>query len=212
MRPEPRSTRATAVLAGWAGDETTARRLLLHDDAPTRAAALGALERLQALTAQDLLEAYRDRSPEVRRRAVRISAAWEDPSTIPTSLLDDADTTVAEEAAFVLGERVDAGDAEVTALCEMARHHDDALCREAAVASLGAIGHQTGLDAVLAATTDIPAVRRRAALALAPFSGEAVEDALDRLASDNDWQVRQAVEDVRSAEQPAPPDVTGETR
>ena len=41
--------------------------------------------------------------------------------------------------------------------------------REAAVAALGAIGDDRGLDAILAATTDKPAIRRRAVLALAPF-------------------------------------------
>ncbi|MCB0991938.1 MAG: HEAT repeat domain-containing protein, partial [Acidimicrobiales bacterium] len=48
----------------------------------------------------------------------------------------------------------------------------------------------------LAATNDKPAVRRRAALALAPFDGEAVEQALHRLLEDRDWQVRQAAEDL----------------
>ena len=43
------------------------------------------------------------------------------------------------------------------------------LVREAAVAALGAIGDDRGLDAILAATTDRPAIRRRAVLALAPF-------------------------------------------
>ena len=46
---------------------------------------------------------------------------------------------------------------------------DDPLVREAAVAALGAIGDDRGLDAILAATEDRPAVRRRAVLALAPF-------------------------------------------
>ena len=41
--------------------------------------------------------------------------------------------------------------------------------REAAVAALGAIGDDRGLDAILAATGDKPAIRRRAVLALAPF-------------------------------------------
>ena len=45
----------------------------------------------------------------------------------------------------------------------------DPLVRESAVAALGAIGDDRGLDAILAATEDRPAVRRRAVLALAPF-------------------------------------------
>ena len=49
--------------------------------------------------------------------------------------------------------------------------HADPLCREAAVAALGAIGDPAGLAAVLAALEDKPAVRRRAAVALAAFEG-----------------------------------------
>ena len=45
-------------------------------------------------------------------------------------------------------------------------------------------------------TTDKPAVRRRAVLALAPFEGEDVEAALRRALEDRDWQVRQAAEDL----------------
>ena len=41
----------------------------------------------------------------------------------------------------------------------------DPLAREAAVAALGAIGHPDGLPAILAATSDKPAIRRRAVLA-----------------------------------------------
>ena len=45
----------------------------------------------------------------------------------------------------------------------------DPLVRESSVAALGAIGDDRGLDAILAATGDKPAIRRRAVLALAPF-------------------------------------------
>jgi HEAT repeat protein len=78
----------------------------------------------------------------------------------------------------------------------MAAEHEDALCREAAVAALGAIGDEAGLPALLAATTDKPAVRRRAVLALAPFEGPDVDAALQRALTDRDWQVRQAAEDL----------------
>jgi HEAT repeat protein len=64
------------------------------------------------------------------------------------------------------------------------------------VAALGAIGDPAGLPAVLAATRDRPAVRRRAVLALAPFDGPDVDAALERALTDRDWQVRQAAEDV----------------
>jgi HEAT repeat protein len=43
---------------------------------------------------------------------------------------------------------------------------------------------------------DKPAVRRRAVIALAPFEGPAVEEALAKALTDRDWQVRQAAEDL----------------
>jgi HEAT repeat protein len=79
----------------------------------------------------------------------------------------------------------------------VARGHDDALCREAAVAALGAIGDRRGLDPVLAAASgDRPGVRRRAVVALAAFDGPEVEAALRAALEDRDWQVRQAAEDL----------------
>jgi HEAT repeat protein len=84
----------------------------------------------------------------------------------------------------------------VTALCRTATRHPDALCREAAVAALGAIGDPAGLPAIVAATGDRTTVRRRAVLALAPFTGPEVDAALERARGDRDWQVRQAAEDL----------------
>jgi HEAT repeat protein len=81
----------------------------------------------------------------------------------------------------------------VAALAAAATGHRDALVRESAVAALGAIGHPAGLDAVLAGTTDSPAVRRRAVIALVAFLGlPGVTEALEHAAGDRDWQVRQA--------------------
>jgi len=67
---------------------------------------------------------------------------------------------------------------------------------EAAVAALGAIGDPAGLPAVLAALDDKPAIRRRAAVALAAFDGPDTEAALRRCLEDRDWQVRQVAEDL----------------
>jgi HEAT repeat protein len=83
----------------------------------------------------------------------------------------------------------------VPELCRIATGHDDALCRESAVAALGAIGDPAGLPSVLAALSDRPPVRRRAVIALAPFEGPVVQEALERALTDRDWQVRQAAED-----------------
>jgi HEAT repeat protein len=84
----------------------------------------------------------------------------------------------------------------VTALAGVVGNHPDALCREAAVAALGAVGDPAGLPAILVALNDKPPVRRRAVLALAPFSGPEVDDALQKASGDRDWQVRQAAEDL----------------
>jgi HEAT repeat protein len=110
-------------------------------------------------------------------------------------LLEDPDVTVVEAAAWALGEL--RGDpAAIGALARVAGGHDDALAREAAVAALGARGDPEGLAAVLAACRDVATVRRRAVLALAPFEGPAVDDALAEASRDRDWQVRQAAEDL----------------
>ena len=77
-----------------------------------------------------------------------------------------------------------------------ATSHADPLVREAAVAALGAQGDASALPAVLAATSDKPAIRRRAVLALAAFEGDEVEARLQSALTDPDWQVRQAAEDL----------------
>lgn len=151
----------------------------------------------------------------VRRRAAELAPALRarrrapDPGTdvVLIGLLGDRDVTVVEGAAWALGEQGEAAPPDaVAALAAVATGHDDALAREAAVAALGAIGDPAGLDAILAACTDKPAVRRRAVLALAPFDGDAVERAIDAALADRDWQVRQAAEDLRTAGRPDPDD------
>lgn len=194
--------RRDAALAGHRGDVDAARTATLDDDATVRATALGALTRCGALTAGDLETAMADPSPIVRRRAATEAAtAAGHPvlSSIAISmvpLLADDDDSVVEVAAWACGEQVPPDPATVPVLVSLVRDHDDALVREAAVAALGSIGDSRGLSAILAATTDKPAIRRRAVLALAPFEGEAVDEALERARGDRDWQVRQAAEDL----------------
>lgn len=159
-----------------------------------RATALTALARAGALAAADLAAAQRDPSPAVRRRAAELTANRPGPELSLVPLLDDPDPLVVEAAAWASGERVPPEGGIVAALSDVATTHDDPLCREAAVAALGAIGDEAGLPAILAATRDKPAVRRRAVLALAPFDGPDVHDALQRAKEDRDWQVRQAAE------------------
>lgn len=162
-----------------------------------RTAALGALERLGVLSPQDLSAALADAAVSVRRRACEAVARV--PGDEPPSLLTalhDGDPTLAEVAAWAMGERKPAEPGAVVALAEVALEHIDPLVREAAVAALGAIGDEAGLAAILAALDDRATVRRRAILALAPFEGDAVDAALARGREDRDWQVRQAAEDL----------------
>lgn len=203
----PSDRRRRAALAGHTGDVATARELAADVDAAVRATALGALARLGAVGADDLAAATADPEPAVRHRAAELLA---DPDVGGDAdlvgLLDDPDPWVVEVAAWAVGERhgADPGTgtprrpaapATLRHLADLAGGHDEALVRESAVAALGAVGDPAGLDAVLAATGDRPAVRRRAVVALAAFLDHpravaALRDATD----DRDWQVREAAE------------------
>jgi HEAT repeat protein len=188
------ASRKVAALAGHRGDEPTARRLLTDDDGRVRATALGALDRMGKLTDGDVRVGLSDADAVVRRRACELAATH--PDVLVEELLADSDTTVVEAACWAMGERGFGGLESLAALSAVATGHDDPLCREAAIAALGAIGDPAGLPAILTGTTDKPAVRRRAVLALAPFDGDAVDAALQRALTDRDWQVRQAAEDL----------------
>lgn len=192
--PGPDARRRRTVAAGHLGDEGTARAGLHDPEGSVRAAALGALERLRRLTEVELAAAAEDSDPTVRRRAAELAAAH--PGVDLRSLLADADPLVVEAACWASGERERTDPAALDPLLEVAVGHDDPLCREAAVAALGALGDERGLPAILAATRDRPAVRRRAVLALAPFEGDEVDQALRRALEDRDLQVRQAAEDL----------------
>jgi HEAT repeat protein len=187
------------ALAGHVGDPDTARGGLADPAPAVRVTALGALARLRALGADELGAALTDSSSQVRRRACELAASHPEVGLAPA--LDDADASVVEMAVWSLGERGER--AAVPALIELASPatgHSDPLCREAAVAALGAIGDRRGLPAVLAALEDKPAIRRRAAVALAAFEGPLVQAALQRCLDDRDWQVRQVAEDLLAVE------------
>lgn len=187
--------RGEAARAGHGGPEgePQVRRLLADPSPRVRATALGALARLGRAEASDVAAALADGDPLVRRRACAVAVAV--PGVALLALLGDGDPMVVEAAAWALGER-GCAPGVVEILASVASSHADALCREAAVAALGALGDPGGLPAILAATSDKPAVRRRAVLALAPFEGPEVEATLARALDDRDWQVRQAAEDL----------------
>ena len=203
------SRRREAAVAGHPGDEATARRALADPEPAVRATALAALARLGVLEAADLDAGLGDPDPAVRSSACEVAARLvHPPATASEGVLRrlvDGDAGVVEVAAWALGELNERGRLPARAIDELARvatEHDDPLARESAVAALGAIGDPAGLPAILAGCGDKPAVRRRAILALAPFSGPEVDAALTRALADRDWQVRDAAELLLRSDSP----------
>ena len=193
----PESIEEALLRAGFAegtDGEELIRLKLRDDEARLRVLALRAAARRKLLANGDWLGALDDSDAEVRRDAVNLIAYEGDIDASITAriigLLDDEDPLVVDGAAFALGEQlcVDA----VEQLGDVAQHHDDARCREAAVAALGVIGDDRGRAAVLGALDDKPPVRRRAIVALANFEGPDIDAALEKASQDRDWQVRAA--------------------
>ena len=139
--------RLEAVVAGHRGEAVVAERLLSDSDAAVRAAALGALARCGELQVAQVRQALGDEATVVRCRAAELAPA----EVELVGLLSDPDASVVEAAAAALGER-DRDPGPVEELCRVARGHDDPLCRESAVAALGAIA--AGLDADADADAD----------------------------------------------------------
>ena len=211
--------RRDAAAAGHAGDAAGARLHLGDNDPMVRSSALRALDRAGGLAADELEAALEDPAPPVRMTALELAAGRGDvPVAATAARLGDDDRRVVEAAAWACGERVSATDAAVgatanglggaagsgtadvvAALVEVARSHDDPLCRESAIAALGAIGDPAGLAAILAGLDDKPEVRRRAVIALAPFDGPEVDAALLRATTDRDKQVRAAASELFGA-------------
>lgn len=183
----------TAVLAGFQGDLVVARAALRDPHPRVRAAALGALARCDELDLATLTDALVDEDPGVRRRSITLAIERVDIDLVVC--LADPDDTVVEHAAWACGERPGT-DQAVAALVKLVMEHAEPLVREAAVAALGSIGDEEGLEAILHACTDRAPVRRRAVLALAPFDTPAVREMLRTARLDRDWQVRQSAEDL----------------
>lgn len=184
--------RLDIVLASYHGDKSIARKGLTNGDPKIRSTALLALFKIGSLTQDELISGLCDPEGLVRRTSCEIAANYSNLS-LENSLADD-DPFVVEMALWALGEREDA--AQLEKICEIARNHPESLVREAAIASIGAIGDPSGLEIVLASFSDRPNVRRRAVVALAAFEGPAVTEALERATHDRDWQVRQIAEDL----------------
>ena len=163
-------------------------------DAHSRALALGCLHRLDSLEDEVLTTALADEDRDVRIRAIELAFDRQHLSLIER--LSDDDDLVVETTCWALGEREAPDSASIEALIATATDHDVSICREAAIAALGAIGHPDGLPAILAGMSDRAPVRRRAVLALAPFDTPEVTNALEAALTDRDRQVRQAAEDL----------------
>jgi HEAT repeat protein len=201
------ATRARAVvLAGHAepGDAAADAVVSAGRDDPdpgVRAYAVAAAERRGRRNVADRVRDLRDDAPQVRRRACQLEARAPRPSARVTAalvdLLEDPEPLVVVSATEALGEAGAVG--AVDDLAGVAARHEDARCREAAIAALGALGAPEGLDAVLGGLDDKPAVRRRAVVALAAFTGRRVDAALARAAEDRDWQVREVAQALLAA-------------
>ena len=176
------------------GDLALAREAFTNPDPRVRASSIAVLSENKELDDELVTVALGDIDPTVRASLAR--AACSNKAVPIVRLLNDQDSRVVEVACWAAGEREESEDVVVEMLSTIALDHDDALCRESAVAALGAIGDSRGLESILQATQDIATVRRRAVIALAPFEGQAVSDALEVALTDRDWQVRQAAEDI----------------
>lgn len=191
-RKDNTMNRLSVVLAGYLNDPELAMAGLTSPEPKIRASALIALHNLHKLVPNTIEAALDDPDPTVRRRACELAAYYKTPSL--DKALTDADPYVIEMALWAVGEREDS--TKIDKICSLATSHKESLVREAAVASLGAIGEESGLATILAALKDRPNVRRRAAVALAAFQGEIVTQALREATMDRDWQVRQIAEDL----------------
>jgi HEAT repeat protein len=187
-------SRSDVIIAESAGDVSALQRSLKADDPSIRTLALGSLDRVDSLGEDDIQAALLDPDRDVRCRAIEVSIQRASIALI--SLLNDTDDLVVETAAWALGEREDGSPETVAALSLVGTTHEISICREAAIAALGAIGSDAGLPAILAGLDDRAPVRRRAVLALAPFDTPEVAEALQRATNDRDRQVRQAAEDL----------------
>ncbi len=191
------------IRASFSSDDSSrdvVRAALTDVDARARVLALRAGSRHTWLSFADWVRALADPDADVRREAANLVAAHpRDDALAPfvIAVLRDPDPLVVDAAAFALGEWecVDA----VDALVDVARTHEDARCREGAVAALGSIGDDRGRATVIAALEDKPPVRRRAVVALSNFEGLDVEAALEVAREDRDWQVRAAVDQLGRA-------------
>jgi len=197
--------RRQAILARYENSEFEESEIIgfLNDTAAVvREAALATVVKLNLDAGKHIVNAFNDDDHGVRKRAIELVIDLSDNQDYISKilvLLDDSSTFVVETVCWVIGEignNYENVAEVVNKVSQIALTHDDSLCREAAVACLGSLGHIDGLATLLRVLDDKPNVRRRATLALAPFEGPEVEEALKRKLKDRDLQTRQAAEDL----------------
>ncbi len=188
------TTRREIVRAETCRNVSDVRLGLADSDPSVRALSLGALDRLGELSPNDLHSALGDPDRDVVVRAIELSVPRPEIALIDG--LSHSDDLVVETTAWALGERQNSDAPTISALVAVAGEHEVSICRESAIAALGAIGHPDGVPAILGGLTDRAPVRRRAVLALAPFDSPEVKNALTAALEDRDRQVRQAAEDL----------------
>ncbi|HJM35990.1 MAG TPA: HEAT repeat domain-containing protein [Acidimicrobiales bacterium] len=197
--------RRQAILARYENSELEESEItgFLNDTAAVvREAALATVVKLNLDAGKHIVNAFNDDDHGVRKRAIELVIDLSDNQDYISKilvLLDDSSTFVVETVCWVIGEignNYENVAEVVNKVSQIALNHDDSLCREAAVACLGSLGHIDGLATLLRVLDDKPNVRRRATLALAPFEGPEVEEALKRKLKDRDLQTRQAAEDL----------------
>lgn len=196
----------TLLVAGYRDDGSLDEYIVRHLDDPDarrRVLALRAAQRRGLISDGSWRAALTDADVDVRRESLTLIAAATqvDPSllSLVVAALHDHDALVVDAAAFAVGEHLHV--AAIEELITVATGHDDARCRESAIAALGAIGDDRARPAIIGALEDRPAVRRRAIVALANFEGPDIDAALARASEDRDWQVRAAVDQLSRDEE-----------
>ena len=176
------------------GEFQVVTEYLEHPDPDVRATALRVLDNVGKLEKGIVERSLSDSAFKVRSALAYLLSTNRD---IPAmKFLLDEDAEIVEIACWGIGERGDTSAEVLDVLQSITESHSDSLCRESAVAALGALGNRDALGSILKAVEDIATVRRRAVLALAPFDGPEVELAITKALEDRDWQVRQAAEDI----------------
>ena len=171
--------------------------MLAAPDPEVRRIAVGAIGNHPHLLPRAIEMLRSDPEPSVRRECAEIAGRL---GTAPIAALEDAlrdpSPEVREAATTALGEI--AGPDSVAKLIAVAcDEQEDRLVREAAVASLGAIGDERARPVLLALIESAPPqIRRRCVPALSVFDGEEIEQALRGAAQDRNPMVREAAEMV----------------